>query len=165
MSKVKHKIYIQYNDDIAQGLKYVIEQAVLATLQFEKVDMSCSVSILITDDKTIHEYNLKYRGIDKATDVLSFPMQEFDASGWVNHGDLDYDENSDELPLGDIILSMESVIRQAEEYANTVGYEVAYLIIHSSLHLLGYDHDNDESEKIMHQKTKNIIKEMGIKFE
>ena len=160
MNKVNHKVYVQCDDDIVHEFTGVIEHTVLAALRYEKVDLSCSVSVLVTDDARIHEYNLKYREIDKATDVLSFPMQEFNSAGWSNHRELDYDESTNELPLGDIIISMESVIRQAEEYGNTVQYETAYLIIHSTLHLLGYDHDSEENEKTMHSKTKLIIKEM-----
>ncbi|MCL2426406.1 MAG: rRNA maturation RNase YbeY [Oscillospiraceae bacterium] len=163
-----HNIYIEFTDyEMAdESIANVVEQAVLATLRYEDVDVSCCVSILVAEDGGIQGYNLKFRGIDAATDVLSFPMQEFHDAGWENHGDLDYDENMSELPLGDIVVSAESVKRQAGEYENTVEYELAYLVIHSTLHLLGYDHDNDDNEKIMHQHTKNIIQEMDeYKFE
>jgi len=157
-----HNVYVQLTDNelTDESIARVIEQAVCAALSYEKVDISCCVSVLVTDDDGIQEYNLKFRGIDTPTDVLSFPMQEFLGAGWENHGDLDYDENVSELPLGDIIISLESVNRQADEYENTVEYELAYLTIHSMLHLLGYEHDNNESEKIMHQHTKYIIQEM-----
>lgn len=164
MSEIEHKVYTLIDDSVVadDSILQEVDYAVIATLHSEGVDESCSVTVLITDDSKIHEYNLKYRDIDKATDVLSFPMQEFNGPGWENHGDLDYDENMSELPLGDIIISVESVKRQAAEYENTVGYETAYLMIHSTLHLLGYDHENEKNEKIMHDKIKAIVNELDV---
>jgi len=144
------------------AFKNVIENAVSNTLSFEKVNISCTVNINISDDKEIREYNQKYRGIDKATDVLSFPMQVFNEAGWDNIDGPEPDKDTGELPLGDIIISMETVKRQAVEYNNKEEYEAAYLLIHSTLHLLGYDHDNAEKEKIMHKKGKAIMTEMGF---
>jgi len=140
----------------------IIRRTVIAFLQSEALDVSCTVSVLVTDDDGIREYNSKYRGIDKATDVLSFPMQTFLKAGWCEHEKLDFDKETGMLPLGDIVISTNSVKKQAAEYENTVEYETSYLIIHSMLHLLGYDHDNEENEKIMHKKNKELMLEMGF---
>ena len=158
---IEHQVFIQDIDREEQDTLSieVIKQAVLATLWSEAVDVQCVVSVMVTDDEGFRGYNKKYRGIDKATDVLSFPMQVFDHSGWSGIVSLEIDEDTGKLPLGDIIISSESVRRQAEEYGNTVEYETAYLIIHSALHLLAYDHDNDSNEQAMHNRTKQILKE------
>jgi len=140
----------------------LIKRVVLSVLLNEQVDKCCSVGVLVTDDFGIREYNRLYRGIDRATDVLSFPMQSFDTAGWNGHGKLEFDEETGVLPLGDIIISMESVRRQAVEYNNTIKYEAAYLIIHSVLHLLGYDHEKKSTEELMHKKTNLIMKETGF---
>jgi len=156
--EIKHKVFIQDGDESS-----LIKSAVIETLNSEMVDMLCVVNVLITDDKKIRVYNRDYRGVDKATDVLSFPMQVFIKAGWDGIGEKEIDEETGDLPLGDIIISTESIERQAEEYGNTTEYETAYLIVHSTLHLLGYDHDNEANENIMHKKNKAIIKKMGFK--
>ena len=162
---VKHKVNIQHDEDEAPEIadERVIKQAALASLFNEAVDIKCVVNVLITDDKGIRDFNRDYREIDSATDVLSFPMQTFQKAGWGGICDVEIDEDTGDLPLGDIIISMESVNRQANEYENSVEYETAYLIIHSTLHLLGYDHDSEDSEKKMHEKGKSIMK--GLSFD
>ena len=133
-----------------------------ATLQSEGVDTISVVNVLVTNDLGIRKYNRIYRQKDKSTDVLSFPMQVFKHPGWENIKKAEYDETTGELPLGDIIISLEAVKKQAAEYGNTVDYETAYLIIHSTLHLLGYDHTDKKSEKTMHAKAKQILYEMKL---
>ena len=162
---VVHKVHTRYEgggDTPGNAYRKLIEQAVFAALKNEAVDMACVVSVLITDDEGIRKFNLDYRGIDKATDVLSFPMQEFSQPGWENMGAPETDIDTGEVPLGDIIISTEAVQRQAGEYGNTFEQETAYLIIHSTLHLLGYDHADECSEKIMSGKNRQIMKEMVL---
>ena len=160
----EHKIIVQYDENINQEHSYntIIHQAIIKTLHSEAVDMPCVVNVLITDDEGIREYNHEYRKIDEATDVLSFPMQTFLQTGWYGLSEPEFDEDTCDLLLGDIVISSESVERQAAEYGNTIEYETAYLIIHSSLHLLGYDHADETSEKLMHNKNEKIIQEMGF---
>jgi len=136
--------------------------SVRKTLGSEAVDMPCVVNVLITDDAGIRRYNRTFRQIDKTTDVLSFPMQVFSQAGWGNCEEIEIDESTGSLPLGDILLSSESVRRQAFEYGNSIEHETVYLTVHSTLHLLGYDHDTGVSEKIMHEKNEQIIQETGI---
>jgi len=131
------------------------------TLKSEEVDIPCIVSVLITDNKGIRKYNLRFRNVDRSTDVLSFPMQEFTTAGWSGHGSLELDEDTGALPLGDIVMSIQRAQRQANSQEITLEQETAHLMIHSTLHLLGYDHDNSVSEKVMKAKEKKLIKDMG----
>jgi len=161
---ILHKVNVQLSSDIAPEYLQacIIERAVNDTLASEAVDILCVVNVLLTDDEGIRMYNREFRKTDKATDVLSFPMQTFSYEGWNGLTDAEIDEDTGDLPLGDIILSMESLERQAEEYNNHIDYELAYLTIHSTLHLLGYDHTDGISEKTMHKKNKSIINDIGF---
>ena len=161
--KIKHKITTRHSGGEVPTRVYrsLIRQAIMTTLRSEGVDMLCVVNVLITDDEGIREFNNRYRGIDKATDVLSFPMQVFLKAGWGRLGTAEPDEDSGELPLGDIILSTETVKKHGRKYKNSMEKETTYMMIHSTLHLLGYDHDNNLNEKIMHNKKELIMKEMG----
>ena len=129
----------------------LIRRAVKATLKSEAFDRPCEVSVTIVDNETIHEINLEHRGIDRPTDVLSFPM--FDE---------DFDDGED-CVLGDIVISLEKAKEQAEEYGHSFNREVAFLCVHSMLHLLGYDHEiSDEDDKEMRAKQTEIMKIMGL---
>jgi probable rRNA maturation factor len=114
--------------------------------------------VLITDDEGIRNYNYEYRGLDKPTDVLSFPMQTFRKAGWKGIYDPEFDESTGELLLGDIILSLETVKKHASEYGNTIEHETSYILIHSTLHLLGYNHIDENNEKIMHDISITTIR-------
>jgi len=131
-------------------------------LKNETVDKPCVINVLLTDDEGIREYNLKYRNINKPTDVLSFPMQIFRHAGWSGIKNIEVDKNTGELPLGDIIISVETVKKHAEAYGNKKEHETAYMIIHSTLHLLGYEHTEKTNEKMMHKKSKSIMRKMGL---
>jgi len=158
---IKH--IINLNSNIKQNTNIdIIKKIINQSLQYENVDLVCVINLLITNDDEIQRYNHEYRGVDKATDVLSFPMQVFECAGWGGLSEPEVDEDTGELPLGDIIISYETVERHAEEYGNTVEREMAYMVIHSVLHLLGYDHGDDVSEKIMHDKTKDILDILGL---
>jgi len=158
--KIKHKVYTRHSGGKTPDIMYknLMKQAILMTLRSEGIGIPCVVNVLITDDKGICEYNRDYRGINKSTDVLSFPMQTFTQAGWRSHGDLELDESTGELPLGDILISTQTVRRQAKEFNSTIKRETTYLIIHSSLHLLGYDHDNVSTAYAMRSKEKELLK-------
>jgi len=162
-NKIKHKITTKHSGGEAPERIYrsLVRQAVLMTLQSENVDDLCVVNVLITNDDGIRKYNLKYRDIDKETDVLSFPMQTFKQPGWSGLDSAELDEDTGELPLGDIVISSETVKRHASEYGNTIEHETTYMIIHSTLHLLGYSHENESNERTMHNKKKQLMREMG----
>lgn len=113
------------------------------------------------DNAAIQELNREQRGIDRPTDVLSFPMLYFDENGDII--DSDYDSDGDLLLLGDIVISAERARQQAEEYGHGFVREMAFLTVHSMLHLLGYDHvDDPEGERIMFAKQEEILSKLGI---
>lgn len=156
----EHRIYSRHCGVKAEYRLSIplIKRCVRAALDLEGVDMPCEVSVLITDDSGISGINSEYRGIDKPTDVLSFPMQEFYPPGWTapDHGAVD--PETELLPLGEIILSAERVDKQAREYGQTRERETAYLTVHSVLHLLGYDHvDEADGKRLMRGREKQIM--------
>jgi len=137
--------------------KNLIRKAVRTTLRSEKFPEDAEVSVTLTDNEEIHVLNREYRGVDRPTDVLSFPMAEDDD----NIGDYDMDKNA--VLLGDIVVSVEKIEEKAKEYMHSFERELAYLVIHSTLHLLGYDHETgDEDEKEMTEKQDKIIESMGL---
>lgn len=137
--------------------KNLIRRAVRTTLRSEKFPDDAEVSVTLTDNEEIHVLNREYRGVDRPTDVLSFPMAEDDD----NIGDFDMDKNA--VLLGDIVVSVEKIEEQAKEYMHSFERELAYLVIHSTLHLLGYDHETgEEDEKEMTAKQDKIIESMGL---
>jgi probable rRNA maturation factor len=115
------------------------------------------VALTFVDDETIRELNLQYRNIDKATDVLSFSMLE------LGEGELPitYDEDMIE-PLGDIVISVRRAAEQAAEYGHSIERELGFLFVHGFLHLLGYDHQDDEAEKIMIAKQESVLEKAGL---
>ena len=126
----------------------------------------CSVNVLLTDDTGIRDMNRDFRGIDKATDVLSFPMLSFespaDFSG-VEENPSEYaDPETGELVLGDIVISSERARAQAAEFGHSLKREVAFLTAHSMLHLCGYDHMDDAERSVMEQKQEEILIKLGI---
>ncbi len=149
-----NKIYITNNQKklaFLPSLRVLIRKAVNATLKSEGVDTSCEVSVTIVDNQAIKEMNSEYRNIDSETDVLSFPM--FDD---------DFGDGECQV-LGDIVISLERAALQAEEYGHTLEREVAFLTVHSVLHLLGYDHEVGKAEESeMFEKQKKILDAMGL---
>jgi probable rRNA maturation factor len=122
----------------------LIKNVITKTLEHEKYDKHYEVSVLITNDEHVRELNKTYREMDKPTDVLSFPMADEGAC------------------LGDIVLSLERARAQAAEYGHSEAREIAFLIAHSTLHLLGYDHEEGASEGEMFDKQEEILDLMGI---
>ena len=146
---------------IDDNINILIKKVIDLCMKSEKLDKEYEVSVLIVDDEEIRLINKEHRDIDKSTDVLSFPMAEF------NNGELisdegDYDIELDELMLGDIIISAETAKRQAIEYGHSFEREIAFLTAHSCFHLLGYDHMIESEEKIMFSKQEAILQEMGL---
>jgi len=140
----------------------MIKMCVGAVLRLEEVDEPCEVSVFVTDDFKIRELNLEFRGIYTATDVLSFPMQEFSPPGWPGSDHIEPDPETGLVPLGEIVLSAQRVSKQAREFGVSNDQETAYLTVHSALHLLGYDHMNDEDKKDMRAREKAIMREIGF---
>ena len=143
----------QDNTEITYKLKRLIRLSVEAALAFEGYGNTCEVSVTFTDDAGIRELNRNFRKIDSATDVLSFPL--FDCEGSEEPA-VDELENM----LGDIVISLERAAAQAEEYGHSFEREVAFLTVHSMLHLLGYDHVNSEEEELDMRRRQTAIMEM-----
>ena len=124
-----------------------------------------SVSLTLTTDEDIRAVNRDFRQIDRATDVLSFPMIPFDTpAGYeiLEEDDSFFDMDSGELLLGDILISVDHVLQQAEEYGHSVTREFAFLVAHSMLHLLGFDHMTPEEAEVMEQKQEEVLSALGI---
>ncbi len=153
-------IDISYETDIELDIPYedIIRQMVVAALDYENCPYEAEVSVTVVDDKEIQEINKTYRNIDKATDVLSFPMYQYEkAADFYNLDDSAFNPESGELLLGDIVISAEKVTAQAKEYGHSKEREFAFLLVHSMLHLLGYDHMEEEERLVMESKQKEIL--------
>ena len=135
----------------------VIKQCIEATLLQEKVDIPCEINVLVTDDRGIHQINKASRDIDRATDVLSFPMFELTPGALPEDWSAYMDPETHLCPLGDMAISLERAIAQAKEYGHSVRREVGYLTIHSMLHLLGYDHLDEGPQKAQMRQREETI--------
>lgn len=133
----------------------MIEKVISASLEYENIKKNVEVSFTLTDNKIIHELNMKHRGIDRPTDVLSFPLIDFNTEK--------IEDISGTIYLGDIIISIEKALSQAEEYGHSIERELGFLTAHSMLHLLGYDHMVPEEEKVMFKKQEEILEIIGLK--
>lgn len=141
--------------------KKVIEAAV----DYEECPYETEVNLLLTMNDEIHEMNRQFRGIDRPTDVLSFPMVDYEEPGMFDFLEeaMEYfNPETGELMLGDIVISKEKVIAQAEEYGHSTQREYAFLIAHSMLHLFGYDHMEEDERAVMEQKQKEILEQLQI---
>ena len=142
-------------EELDYTLKKTVRDAIIATLDHESFQYDASLSVTFCDNEYIKELNGRYRGVDKHTDVLSFPMYE--------DGNFDVSECISGAMLGDIVISVERAKEQAKELGNSFLREVAFLVIHSTLHLLGYDHERSEDEdKEQCRIQKEIISGMEI---
>ena len=157
---MKLKIYFendQQKHSIHYNLKMLIRHTILETLDYEGMENDAEVSVTFVDDEGIRALNNKFRGLDKPTDVLSFPL-------------LDYEGESeepffDELchNLGDIVISLERAMAQANEFGHSFEREVAFLTAHSMLHLLGYDHElSEEDDADMRARQNDIMERLGL---
>ena len=146
--------------------KKLAKEVVRFSLEYEKFPYEAEVDLILTDNAAIQEANLFYRNMDRPTDVLSFPMLNLDAPGDFKSikEDLEGNFNPDtgEVMLGDIMISVPKVVQQAREYGHTEKREFAFLIVHSVLHLLGYDHMTPFDAAFMENKQEAILKEMNI---
>lgn len=125
----------------------IIRRCIEATLAAEGITADCEINVLVTDDKGIQVINKASRNIDKATDVLSFPMFQLEPGDPPKQWDDYLDAETDMCPLGDMCISLERATAQAKEFGHSVKREVGYLTIHSALHLLGYDHLDEGTQK------------------
>ena len=142
-------------------LAAMLRRTVKAALAAEGVACDCEINILLTDDEGIREVNRDMRDIDRATDVLSFPM--FDLAPGEQPDEFDADPDTGLVPLGDMCISVERARAQAEEYGHSFEREICYLSVHSVLHLLGYDHlDEGEMKRQMRQREEVIMSQLKL---
>ena len=160
---MRHHIVISFSGARNPILALKLRKYITFALQEQHVNFPCEINVLVTDDETIRAINRGSREIDKATDVLSFPMFNLTA------GELPADESqmvdpaTGLVPLGDMAISMDHARAQAREYGHSVSREVAYLTVHSVLHLLGYDHlDEGPMKKQMRAREESILGKLGL---
>ena len=139
----------------------LIRKVIRTALAAEGVTLPCEVDVNLTDDAGIHEINREMRDVDRPTDVLSFPV--FDLTPGELPDELDADPGTGLIPLGDMVISMERVAAQAKEFGHSDRRELCYLVVHSTLHLLGYDHLDEGPQKAqMRAREEAILAELGI---
>ena len=156
MDKIKVIITNKQKDvKIPTGLRMLIRRCCNAVLKLEEFPGSVEVSVTLVNDKQIKELNKIYRNTDRVTDVLSFPMGE--------NGKYDTDPNNGAKILGDIVISMETAVEQAERFGHSLQREVGYLTAHSMLHLLGYDHEDNGLQRLrMREKEEKVMTLLGL---
>ena len=136
---------------VSEDLLEKIHDIIVESLHYEGYDDNYEVSLSFVDNEEIHELNRQYRGVDRATDVLSFPLLTDD-----------FDVEIEEESLGDIVISLERALEQSEEYNHSFEREVCFLVCHSMFHLLGYDHDTEENNKDMGKREEDVLNKLNI---
>ncbi len=153
-----HKVYIanrQKTVKIPSGLRILIRRSCNAVLELENFEVPAEVSVTFVDDEEIAKLNLQYRDKPNATDVLSFPLSE--------GGKYEKNQETGAAMLGDIVISMERAVNQAQLYGHTLQREVAYLSVHSMYHLLGYDHETGGLDAVhMREKEETALIKLGL---
>lgn len=160
---------LRLEDEQALSLDFdreaVARQVIETVLDLEQCPYEAEVSLTLTDNQEMHRLNREFRQIDRSTDVLSFPMVDFPAPASYDHleeAEDCFDPDSGELLLGDIVISVERAQEQAQEYGHSLLREYAFLIAHSMLHLLGYDHMTPEEAAVMEGKQEAALTALGI---
>ena len=147
---------VLFENNTNEKINYeLIEKVISESLKYEGISNNAEISVTIVDNEEIRKINNKFRNIDKATDVLSFPLIDFNVES--------LPEDNSKIYLGDIIISIERAEEQAEEYGHSLDREIGFLTAHSMLHLLGYDHMIQEEEKIMFKKQEDILKNLRLR--
>jgi len=163
---MEHIVYIQSAKrglGSTPALRSLMKKSIRETLKQENVPFRCEIAVRLTDDEDIREINRENRNVDAATDVLSFPMLDwYDGEGDLP-GDADTDPETGAVFLGDMVISVDRVRQQAEEYGHSFDRECAYLTVHSILHLLGYDHvDNEQRKAVMRAHEEKVLTVLGL---
>lgn len=160
-------VYIESETDHRLDLPYeeIIRSVAEAALDYEECPYEAEVNVLLTDNEGIHELNREHRGIDRPTDVLSFPMAEYESPAdfsALEEQDDCFNPDTGELMLGDIVISVEKVQEQAAAYGHSEKRELAFLVAHSMLHLMGYDHMEDSEREEMEERQRRILEQLNI---
>lgn len=163
---MKHKIYTrndQKKEELTSAARALVKRAITAALAYEGFEDTAEISVTFVDNEAIRELNRDYRGKDAPTDVLSFPLYEDDEDfddGFVMPEDAEVEDAS--TALGDIVISVERAKAQAEEYGHSFERELAFLAVHSTLHLLGYDHERSpEEDAEQRRRQEEILASIG----
>ena len=146
---------------VTKEIRDLVRLAVKTSLEYMEFPQNCEISVMFCDNERIQRLNRNHRSIDRATDVLSFPLFEYDEYGEIIEDELDFNPNG-EMLLGDIVISLERAAQQAEEYGHSFQREIGFLTVHSMLHLFGYDHMTDEEEEEMFEYQREILDEMNL---
>ncbi len=159
---IENETEAAFDFDIEEVVKLVVDEV----LETENCPYESQVNVLLTDNEGIRQFNKEYRDIDKETDVLSFPNVDFLEPGVFaidEDAEADYfDPDSGELILGDIIISVDKVMEQAQNYGHSCKREFAFLVAHSMLHLSGYDHMEPQEAVVMEAKQEAVLVKLGI---
>lgn len=146
--------------------KELAKKVIIAAMDYEDFPYEAEVNLTLVDNSRIHEINREFRQIDRPTDVLSFPMIAYDKPANFDliecSGDEIVNPDTEEVILGDIVISVDKVLEQAKEYGHSTKREYAFLIVHSMLHLFGYDHMEPEEALIMEQRQREILEQISI---
>ena len=141
---------------IPTGVRMLVRRCCNAVLLQEEFDGSAEISVTFVDNEEIHELNKQYRNIDRETDVLSFPLGE--------NGEYDINHDTGAKMLGDVVISLPKAVEQADMYGHSLQREIAFLTVHSVLHLLGYDHEGGGIEAVhMREKEESVLTQLGLK--
>ncbi len=159
-------ILLEKETDISIEIEYerIAYEVIEATLDYVNCPYECEINVLLTDNEGIHSTNKDMRDVDAPTDVLSFPMLDFENEGDFSIAEQDvslFNASTGELLLGDIMISVEKVIEQAKQYNHSLKREYAFLIAHSMLHLSGFDHIEEDERFRMEQMQDDILQEIG----
>lgn len=147
---------------VDKKIRDLVRLAVKTSLLYMDFPTKSEISVMFVDNEAIRVLNREHREIDRATDVLSFPLFEYDEDGEIIEEELDFNPNG-EMILGDIVISLERAAEQAEEYGHSFEREIGFLTVHSMLHLFGFDHMTPEDEAEMFEYQAEILEEMGLK--
>ncbi len=146
---------------VTKEIRDLVRLAVKSALEYMEFGTKAEISLMFTDDEEIRELNREHRNIARATDVLSFPLLEYDEDGNIIEEYMDFNPDG-EMFLGDIVISLERAWAQAIEYGHSFEREIGFLTVHSMLHLFGYDHMTPEDEEEMFGYQEDILKSMGL---
>lgn len=147
---------------VTKEIRDLVRLSVGKSLEYMDFPTRSEVSVMFVDNDEIQKLNKLHRDIDRATDVLSFPLFEYDEDGEIIEEELDFNPNG-EMILGDIVISLERAAEQAQEYGHSFEREIGFLTVHSMLHLFGFDHMTPEDEEEMFAYQKEILEEMNLK--
>lgn len=154
----KVKVYIRNNQTkikVPVGIRLLIRKCCIAVLNNEGFKENAEISVTFVDNEEIHALNKQYRNMDKPTDVLSFPLGE--------DGKYDFNNETKSYMLGDIVISIETALKQSKIYGHSLEREIGFLTVHSMLHLLGYDHETSKLDALkMREKEEAVLEKLGI---